>query len=164
MNVPDGLEHLKLAEVYLCLPPEWPISEEAFANEQNWWPIRLLKEIARMPHKFESWMTGLHTISNGDPPAPYAQGVAMCGAMLFVPLALPREFTELPLPGGDMIRIYSVIPLHADEMEFKVKRGGEELLKRFDERVDLTEVLDPARPSVIGGKTKPWWRRLCTER
>ncbi len=148
MNVPEGMEDVRLAEVYLCLPPEWPVSDEAFQSEANWWPVRLLKEIARMPHMFQSWLGAWHTISNGEPAVPYADGVPFRGAMLFVPLLLPEEFGEVALPGGDTIRIYSVIPLHAGEMEFKLKRGGEELLRMFDESTEMTEVIDLSRPPV----------------
>ena len=33
MTVPAGAEHLRFAELMLCLPPEWQMSMEAFKQE-----------------------------------------------------------------------------------------------------------------------------------
>ena len=43
---PDDLARipeLRYAELLLCLPPDWPLTPEAFADESNYWPIRWLK-------------------------------------------------------------------------------------------------------------------------
>jgi hypothetical protein len=46
MTVPEGAENFCYGELVLCLPQEWPISEGAFKDEKNYWPIRLLKGTA----------------------------------------------------------------------------------------------------------------------
>jgi hypothetical protein len=49
MNVPKGMEAHKYAELCIFLPANWPLSvepyqttEEAFKDENNYWPIRWL--------------------------------------------------------------------------------------------------------------------------
>ncbi len=72
MTVPDGAESLRLAELILCLPPNWPLSLHDFRDEQNYWPIRLLKILARLPLEFCTWLGLSQSVPNGDPPRPYA--------------------------------------------------------------------------------------------
>jgi len=53
MNVPDTLRYESLiaerVELLMYLPADWNLSEEASEDERNFWPIRLLKDFARMP-------------------------------------------------------------------------------------------------------------------
>ena len=48
MNVPEELAEYKLerAELMIALPPDWKIHEN---DEEHYWPIRLLKSLARLP-------------------------------------------------------------------------------------------------------------------
>ena len=62
------LPELRHAELLLCLPSDWPFSHEAFQAEENYWPIRWLKKIARLPHRQDAWLGLGHTVPNGDPP------------------------------------------------------------------------------------------------
>ena len=50
MSVPDESE-CPYAELAILLPRAWPLNEEAFRNEDHYWPIRLLKFLARFPHE-----------------------------------------------------------------------------------------------------------------
>src|SRR5687767_4018341 len=45
------IPELRYAELLLCLPPDWPLTSEAFQNEANYWPVRWLKRLARLPHQ-----------------------------------------------------------------------------------------------------------------
>ena len=103
MSVPEGLEALRFAELFIQLPPTWPLHElnkvaarrreespaEAAAAERWYWPIRWLKTLARLPHEYDTWLGEGHTVPNGDPPEPYAEGTALCGAMLVEPTLVP---------------------------------------------------------------------------
>jgi hypothetical protein len=51
MRLPPEVSDGRYAELTLCLPAEWPLSVEAFKDESNYWPVRLLKDLARFPHK-----------------------------------------------------------------------------------------------------------------
>lgn len=41
MNVPEGAEAWRFAELMLCLPANWPLSESAFRDEDHYWPVRM---------------------------------------------------------------------------------------------------------------------------
>src|SRR5215218_9721433 len=110
MQAPDpGLAY---AELTLALPPDWPVRQEDWEDERQYWPFRLLKFLGRVPHEYATWLGEAHTIPNDDPPRPYAPGTALSGAMLGPPLLPPADFRVLERPEGP-INFYAVIPLHA---------------------------------------------------
>ena len=146
MPAPDELPDARHAEVMLRLPPDWPLDDEAFNDESVYWPIRLLKMLARVPHEYDTWLWHGHTIPNGDPPEPYAPNTELCGAILLGPVLGPDGF-DCAEVAGRLVHVLAAIPIHADEMDLKLEKGAEELADRFD-KAGLTEVVDPGRPSV----------------
>lgn len=70
MTVPEGMEEWKFAELMIRVPADWPLDQESFKNEAHYWPIRWLKQLARLPHEYQSWLCYGHSIPNGDPPSP----------------------------------------------------------------------------------------------
>jgi hypothetical protein len=51
-----------------------------------------------------------------------------------------------------------VIPIHANEMDLKLEKGSDELIDMFD-RVEVSELLDPNRPSVALRRRRLFGRR-----
>src|SRR6266404_3730942 len=132
MKAPSGFAEYRYAELYLCLPCEAPVSFEAYdvfpkPEQKNYWPVSLLKELGRFPHLFDTWLAPRHSLPNGDPPMPYAEGTQMCGAMLCWPILLPRDFYELPVSQDVTIHFCSLLLLYQDAMKFKVEHGGQAL-------------------------------------
>ena len=144
MNVPQELTDKKLerAELLVCLPPDWQIGSE---GEQWYWPIRWLKIMARLPINEDSWLGWGHTVSNPDD-APFAGNTKLCGIMLLNPGAFGQDSFVCPLPGGDEVNFYQMIPLYFEEMQFKLSHSADELLERFHD--GMLEVLDIQRPNV----------------
>jgi hypothetical protein len=147
MTVPEGVTDAHYAELMICLPPSWKISDEAFKDEANYWPIGLLKLLSRLPHEYGTWLAPGHTIPNADPPEPYAPDTKFCCAMLVNPLTTPPEFDQFEAGTGKVIRFLAVIPLYLEEVELKLKQGSDELIKRL-EKQGVTEVLKPGRKNV----------------
>ena len=59
---------------------------------------------------------------------------------------------------GREISVLAVTPLHADEMALKLRKGSDALADLFDE-AELSELLDPARPSVAPRRRGLFGRR-----
>jgi hypothetical protein len=131
MTVPEGAEDWRFAELMIRLPADWPLGEEAFKDERNYWPVRWLKQLARFPHELESWLSYGHSIPNGDPPGPIAPGVPFAGMILSAPWIGGEAFSTLYLGDGTPVRFWSLIPLHPSEIDFKLKYGSEELFNRL---------------------------------
>src|SRR5579871_1538 len=152
MNAPRGSEDCRFAELYLCLPAAWPMSTQDLSNEGNYWPIRLLQLLGRFPNAFDTWLWLYHTVPNFDPPKPYAGNTRLCGAMLGPTISLPKQFGRLDVPRLAPIHFFSVVPLHRDEMEFKIENGGEPLMANLFKQGVIADIVDPARKSVIQKK------------
>lgn len=148
MILPDDPPEEHFAELVLALPSDWPLTQEDFDDEANYWPIRLLKTLARLPHEFETFLWIGHTVPNGDPPEPYAPSTKLCCALVAPAILVPDDFRELDVGEGRIVNFLGVVPLYEDEMDFKLEKGTEALFDLFDEH-EVTELVAPDRPSVV---------------
>ncbi len=153
MNVPKELEKYAYAELFVVLPASWPLTTEAFKDEQNYWPVRLLKDMARFPHWYNTWLGLGHTVPNGNPPEPYAKNTSFNCALILYPLPFPVEIFELRINAHKTIHFYSVVPLYPQEVDFKLDRGLDPLTDLF-EQYQVTSLIDIHRPNVVTG-TRP---------
>jgi Suppressor of fused protein (SUFU) len=146
---PDDLgliPELRFAELLLALPPDWPLTPDAFRDEANYWPLRWLKRLARLPHQMEGWLGLGHTVPNGDPLRPLAPGVPFAGWLIDEPVRLPKDVLKLRV-ADRVINFYAAVPLTAAEMEFKVHNGGGALAQLLD-RAKVSELIDVNRADV----------------
>ncbi len=139
MNVPEGLEELRYAEVCILLPPDWPIKdikyqlmEEIFKGEESYWPIRWLKIIARFPHDYGTWVGWGHTIPHGEEAAPFAPNTELGCMALFPSIEFSEKFFQLHIRDDKTIHFYCLYPIYKEEMEFKIKKGSDRLLSKFE--------------------------------
>jgi len=123
MNVPEGSEKNNFAELCILLPKSWKVDgtnyltmKDAFKDEENYWPLRWLKIIARFPHEYNTWVGYGHTIPNGPNAEPFADNTKL-GCMLLLPsLSLSTDFFTLKLNATKTIRFYCLYPLYKEEM------------------------------------------------
>lgn len=139
MRVPEDLAEYELerAELLLALPSDWQVND---SDEQWYWPLRLLKQLARLPGEEDAWLGWGHTIDNGEP---YAANTELCTALLVSPVVGSEDAETAQLPGGGEVNFYQVIPLYRGELEYKLANGAEALL---DELEDICIVVHPNRP------------------
>lgn len=146
MDVPEGMEQVKYAELMISLPADWPLDQKSFKDEAHYWPIRWLKMIGRLPHQYNTWIGWGHTIPNGDPAEPIAN-TQFTGAMLVPPYWLPPEFFQLPINDDDQICFYNLVPLYSEELDLKLKKGADALEALF-EKHEIGHVVDKDRWNV----------------
>jgi len=144
MNVPAELAERKLerAELAIALPRDWNIHENA---EEHYWPIRLLKTLARLPIEDNTWLGWGHTI---DGRSPYAKSTALSAALIVSGQVKKGGSNVCVLPDGDEVNFYQIIPLHKDELKYKLEHDADALLDRFAER-HVRFVIDPQRHSAL---------------
>jgi len=147
MKSPAEVPDSQYAELMISLPPDWPISEEAFEDECYYWPIRWLKILARFPHEYETWLFDSHTVPNGDPPEPFADNADFCGWLLLPPILVSDQFWSLKVNCERTIRFFAIYPLYESEMAYKLKHGVDALIDRFDD-YEVCEVVDVERENV----------------
>lgn len=146
MNIPEGIDSSEFVELMFLLPEDWNLESEDLKDEQNYWPIRLMKEIMMAPHVNSSWFGFGHTYEYGGDEE-FASGVGFTAVILVSSMEISEEFTEIHLNNNKVIDIYSLIPLYKEELEFKKQYGVNELLEKFDE-YNIEEVLKIGRVNV----------------
>jgi hypothetical protein len=134
MNVPFGVARRRereYAELCMLLPAAWPLAIAAAhgaPEESAYWPIRLLRELARLPHEQGTWLGVGHAVPHG---APYAQGLPFTAAVLVRPTRLGATET---LPGDPPVSLLQVVPLTESELAVKSTEGLEGLMRTLDPR------------------------------
>lgn len=150
MNTPEGAEGSKFAELVICLPESWKLSEEDQKDENNYWPLRWLKYLARFPHEYNTWFWWSHTIPNGDPAEPFADNTELNTMLLLPTLAFGEGFQTLEVP-NKKIHFFTLIPLYTEEVNLKMKKGVEALYDGFD-KYGISDIVDISRPLTVKKK------------
>ena len=145
MNVPEELAEYKLerAELAIALPPDWKLDEESLKDERWYWPIGLLKVLARLPISSDTWLGFGHTM---DKQSPFAENTKLCAAILTGSQGVKEGGEVCTLPGGEEVNFYQVIPLYRNEMEYKMEHDADALLKKM---AGISFVVNPTRQNAI---------------
>ncbi|MBM6850160.1 DUF2185 domain-containing protein [Oscillibacter valericigenes] len=145
MNVPEELAEYKLerAELAIALPGNWKLKREDLKNERWYWPIRLLKTLARLPIASDTWLGFGHTMDNEED---FAKGTKLCAAILTGPQGTEEGSEVCTLPGGEEVNFYQVIPLYRDELEYKLAHDADALLDKME---GISFVVEPDRQDAI---------------
>ena len=145
MNVPEELAEYKLerAELAIALPGNWKLKHEDLKNERWYWPIRLLKTLARLPIASDTWLGFGHTMDHEDD---FAKDTKLCAAMLTGPQDTEDGSEVCILPSGEEVNFYQVIPLYRDELEYKLAHDADALLDKMN---GISFVVEPDRQDAI---------------
>lgn len=130
------------SEYIMYLPSDWKLDEESLKDEANYWPIRLLKNTARLPLWTESWFTMGHTVGSEDG-QPYSDEYPYNCVILTYPAPFvgTRE-NKCNLSSGKTILFHHVFPITQEEFEFKEENGTTALLEEiFPKGCDEMEVI-----------------------
>ena len=145
MNVPEELAEYKLerAELAIALPADWKLDQESMKDEKWYWPIRLLKSLARLPIASDTWLGFGHTMDNKEN---FAENTKLCAAILTGPQSTEEGGEVCTLPGGEEVNFYQVIPLYEDELDYKLEHDTDALLNKMR---GISFVVNPTRQDAI---------------
>ena len=145
MNVPEELAEYKLerAELAIALPSDWKLDEESLKDERWYWPIGLLKVLARLPISNDTWLGFGHTM---DKQSPFAEDTKLKAAILTGPQGVEEGGEVCTLPSGEEVNFYQVIPLYHNEMEYKMEHDADALLEKM---AGISFVVNPTRQNAI---------------
>lgn len=145
LSIPEeDRKNLELAELFLFLPGNWPLSKEGMPPEEAYWPIRMMKFMAHFPHQYHTWLGWGHTMPNGPDYAPLDDSVSFGGVVFS---GGSGRLGRLDTEDGHRLSLLHLIPAYKEEIEYKLKYGMGELMKLFEEK-DVDAVLNPKRPNL----------------
>ena len=138
MKVPKNLKSnvCDRAEYVIFLPKDWNLESD---NEEDFWPIRMLKTIARLTVNTEGWLCYSHTIQLTQDGRPVADntGFNSC-ALLFSAGKNGQMVKPLKLSFfGKKVAFYQLYPLYPEELKFKLEHSINELIDRLDTEENL---------------------------
>jgi len=143
MDAPAGAEDYRYIELFMRLPPEWPLTREAFDRPDHYWPIESMRLIAHWPETEPVFLASEQTVGN-SPPEPFAPGTRLSSMML---LEDPTQFGSMRLADGRVVRFYQLIPLYEEERAMKERMGTRALIEAF-ERNGVSDIIRPDRVNV----------------
>ena len=127
----------------IALPKDWKIKKENFEDEKWYWPIRLLKTLARLPIASDTWLGFGHTMDHEEN---FAENTKLCAAILAGSQGTEDGSEVCILPNGEEVNFYQVIPLYRDELEYKLSNDADALLDKMD---GISFVVNPNRQDAI---------------
>ncbi len=133
MNVPHELAkyELEYAELVLYLPADWKLDS---ADEKDYWPIRLMKVLGRLPINSDTWLGFGHTVHGNEEGTPFAENTEFNTMLLLNACNLKYEKLDFRLSSGKKINFYQMFPLYEEELEIKLATSLDNLLNLFDKK------------------------------
>ena len=134
MNIPKSLkgEVYNRAEYVIFLPKDWNFD---LYNEEFYWPIRMLKTIARLPVNSGDWLGIRHTVQLTEDGSPLSETAGFNSCVLLPSLGMEKQYVK-PLKLGQLwskkIAFYQIFPLYQEEREFKLAHSLDELMDKMD--------------------------------
>lgn len=152
MTLPADLpeaEKWSHAELFMLLPGSWNSAEAlAVSSEiphEDYWPINLIKFLARLPHEYKTWLCAGHTIPNGPNYEPVLPGSHMGGAVI---MGTDEKYSPIIAADNTALNLFMVMPASRAEIEYKLDFGMEALYEMFD-KFSVPMVVDVFRKSCI---------------
>ena len=147
MNIPEELDadDYGRAELIMCLPKDWKIGE---SSEEWFWPISLLKNLARLPISCDTWLGWGHSVDNRGS---FADNTKLCGSLLIYPEDVGNGADYCLLPGGEKVNFFEVIPIYCEEMWFKRDNDTHDLLEKMN---GVSHILNINRENCCDGYYK----------
>lgn len=153
MTIPDGQEAPPRAELVLVLPGSWKTDQKAFAakGERWWWPIRGLKDCAKLPCTYDTFLSYGHTVGSNEE-GTMAPGCPFVSWLVVPVLSFGDHVHELKSKkwSEGAVQFMQIIPLTKAELDFKLEHGLDALFDKLEASgVDPVDLCDPKRPSAV---------------
>lgn len=126
MEVPEGYSGPDRMELFLNLPKDWDLHSQ---EENDYWPLRWLKILARLPLDQETWLGWGHSVPAGEP---LSENTLLNSLLLTSPTSFGEDSMIATLPHGDQVVFWQVVPLYEEELQYKLINGTEALEEAFD--------------------------------
>ncbi|MGX7668752.1 suppressor of fused domain protein [Flavobacterium pedocola] len=159
MQVPNELEdkeQYQYAELMMLLPKDVHFEDVYTGENKNDYIISMLKQTAKFPHHYETWIGIGHSIRASEDLESYGPGTDFVGGLILPSVTFDEDFTEIKREGR-IINIYSFFPLYENELMYKIENGYNAFLDVLM-KTDTKEILDNNRQNLFAKKS--FWSRF----
>lgn len=132
-------------ELYILIPSYWDLADEADVNMN--WVFDWLTKLKNYVISNDTWLGHGHTLPTGKEMHPISPTMKQNHFMLSDPIELSEELATLEVDGKS-IGFLALIPIFADEMDYKQGKGTAKLFAKFALQ-NITEKLDNYRSTVL---------------
>ena len=135
-------EFFPFIELCILLPENWNFENDKWKLLENYWPIKLLKNIGRYFFENNTWLGYGHAIPLNE----LLAGTNFVATIVLNSGILPKKFQKIEY-GENIIKLYTVFPLFHEEYEYTKKNGANKLLDLFMKK-NINEIIDIKRMNV----------------
>ena len=136
MNVPKELKSdvCDRAEYVIFLPEGWKIQSD---KEEDYWPIRMLKTVARLTVNTEDWLYYGHTVNLTDDGSPVAQNTKFNSCVLLPSMNKEGQMVKPLKLGlfGKKVAFIQIFPLYQEELEYKMEHSLDEMMEIYGDEM-----------------------------
>lgn len=113
--------HSEYNEYLIYLPARWNVTGEGFDKEENWWPLRLLKDCARDIMRLDGYFSDndLYVFEK-----PFDASTCACAAYFDYPLPDTAIPAKVNLSTGRTVIFLQVVPLNREEVGYYDEQNG----------------------------------------
>lgn len=153
----------KFAELMVLIPKGIDFGKMYPSGTKYDWIISMLKQSAKFPHFYDTWIGVGHTIQADEEMKPYSDDTDYRGCLVLPTMTFPKDFQKINSPYGT-INIYGLFPLYKEELEFKIQNGFNEFIT-FPIKNNTEEIIDLHRTNYCKNvgtvdKLKRWAKGL----
>lgn len=145
MNVHEKHAGEEWKELYVLIPSYWDLSDEEDVN--MFWVFDWLTKLKNYVITNDTWLGHGHTLPTGTEMNQISPTMKQNHFMLSDPIELSEELTPIEAEGKS-IGFLALIPIFADEMDYKQGKGTAKLFSKFALQ-NITEKLDNYRSTVL---------------
>ena len=141
MNIPKGLKSdvCDRAEYVVFLPADWNLKSD---KEEDYWPIRMLKTVARLPVRADDWLYYSHTVNLTEDGSPVAENTKFNSCVLLVSKGIKEYVKPLKLGRGKKVAFYQLYPLYQEELNYKLEHSFLDLMDKVDDEELNNQVIN----------------------
>lgn len=136
MHLPENIKpyYTGRAEYVIFLPKDWNLDSD---DECDYWPMRALKNTARLPVYADTWLGYGHTVQANAEGTPYADNTGFNSLMLVCAVDDEGEKMNLKMSSGKEIEFYLLLPLYPQELAYKKANDADALMDLFEDIPDF---------------------------
>lgn len=145
--MPDGAG-VQFGELVMCLPPDWPMDEEALENDASAWPLEMLRALGRLPYAHGvAFDFGLCT-DNLTLPFDMTGAAGFSAVLLAPPVTVPDAFWCLEAANGKVIDFFGIVMLYPRELDYARYQGVVALARALD-KLSVNELVQTGRKPAV---------------